>query len=127
MSEILCPKCGSDQITANKKGFSGKKAVAGAVLTGGVGLLAGTLGSNKVKITCLSCGCEFKPGEGAKSKSDFQKKKSADEQGRKIAKWVIGVLVAIGLITKMCGKDDNSKNKATENTVTTEANTKNQK
>lgn len=64
MSKIVCPKCGSDQITSNKKGFSGKKAIGGAILTGGVGLLAGTLGSNKVKITCLACGNEFKPGEG---------------------------------------------------------------
>lgn len=74
MSEVLCPKCGSDQITANKKGFSGKKAVVGGLLTGGVGLLAGTIGSNKVKITCLGCGHEFKPGEGAKSQADFKKK-----------------------------------------------------
>ncbi len=74
MSEVLCPKCGSDQITANKKGFSGKQAVAGAVLTGGVGLLAGTIGSNKVRITCLSCGHQFKPGQGAKSQDDFKKK-----------------------------------------------------
>lgn len=59
-----CPNCGSTQLTANKKGFSGKKAVAGAVLTGGIGLLAGTIGSNKIKITCLSCGNQFKPGEG---------------------------------------------------------------
>jgi len=63
-SEVRCPKCGSNQLTANKKGFSGKKAVVGGLLTGGVGLLAGTLGSNKVKITCLACGKEFKPGEG---------------------------------------------------------------
>ena len=62
-SEIRCPKCGSNQITADKKGFSGTKAVAGALLTGGIGLLAGTLGSNKVKITCLSCGHQFKPGQ----------------------------------------------------------------
>jgi len=76
MSEVLCPKCGSDQITANKKGFSGKKAIVGGLLTGGVGLLAGTIGSNKVKITCLGCGHEFKPGEGAKSQADFKKKAS---------------------------------------------------
>jgi hypothetical protein len=62
-NEIKCPKCGSNQITANKKGFSGKKAVAGAVLTGGIGLLAGTLGSNKVMITCLNCGNQFRPGQ----------------------------------------------------------------
>lgn len=61
---ITCPRCGSSQITANKKGFSGKKAVAGAVLTGGIGLLAGTLGSNKVVLTCLACGRKFRPGEG---------------------------------------------------------------
>jgi hypothetical protein len=24
-NEVLCPKCGSNQITAHKKGFSGKK------------------------------------------------------------------------------------------------------
>ena len=63
-TEIRCPKCNSNQLTSDKKGFSGKNAVAGAVLTGGIGLLAGTLGSNKVKITCLACGKEFKPGEG---------------------------------------------------------------
>ena len=65
--EIKCPKCGSTQLTANKKGFSGTKAVGGAILTGGVGLLAGTIGSNKVKITCLSCGKEFTPGEDMES------------------------------------------------------------
>ena len=63
-TEIRCPKCNSNQLTANKKGFSGKNAVVGGLLTGGIGLLAGTVGSNKVKITCLACGKEFKPGEG---------------------------------------------------------------
>lgn len=63
-TEVRCPKCGSNQLTTNRKGFSGKKAVGGAILTGGIGLLAGTIGSNKVKITCLACGKEFKPGEG---------------------------------------------------------------
>jgi predicted RNA-binding Zn-ribbon protein involved in translation (DUF1610 family) len=61
-NEILCPKCGSNQITANKKGYSGKKAAAGVLLTGGVGLLAGTIGSHKI-ITCLACGHVFKPGD----------------------------------------------------------------
>lgn len=63
-TEIRCPKCNSNQLTANKKGFSGKKAVGGALLTGGIGLLAGTIGSNKVVITCLACGHRFKPGQG---------------------------------------------------------------
>ena len=47
--EIKCPKCSSTQLTANKKGFSGKQAVGGALLTGGIGLLAGTIGSNKIR------------------------------------------------------------------------------
>lgn len=62
-NEVSCPKCSSTSLSANKKGFSGKKAVAGAVLTGGLGLLAGTIGSNKIKITCLNCGYQFAPGD----------------------------------------------------------------
>lgn len=62
--EIKCPKCGSTQITANKKGFGLGKAVVGTVLTGGLlGAGAGLLGSNKVVITCLKCGHQWKPGK----------------------------------------------------------------
>ncbi|MCD2422084.1 hypothetical protein LQ567_04875 [Niabella pedocola] len=60
---IKCPKCGSSQIAAGKKGFSGKKAVVGGLLTGGIGILAGTLGSNKVKITCMACGNNWFPSQ----------------------------------------------------------------
>ena len=62
-SQVKCPKCESTQLTANKKGFSGIQAIAGAVVTGGIGLLAGTIGSNKIKITCLACGYQFNPGQ----------------------------------------------------------------
>jgi len=41
--QIKCPRCQSSQVAVNKKGFSGGKALAGATLTGGIGLLAGTL------------------------------------------------------------------------------------
>ena len=37
---IQCAKCGSTELTSQKKGFSGGKALGGALLTGGVGLLA---------------------------------------------------------------------------------------
>ena len=63
---IHCPHCNSTHVTANKKGFSGGKAAAGALLTGGIGLLAGTIGSKKIIITCLNCGKQFRPGQGAK-------------------------------------------------------------
>ena len=60
---LCCPKCGSRELHSDKKGFSGGQALAGAVLTGGIGLLAGTIGSKNVQITCLKCGKRFKAGE----------------------------------------------------------------
>jgi rubredoxin len=63
-NKIRCPKCSSDKLTANKKGFSGGKAVIGGLLTGGIGLTAGFIGSNKIQITCINCGHMFKPGQG---------------------------------------------------------------
>lgn len=97
---ILCPKCGSDQLTANKKGFSGTKAVGGAILTGGIGLLAGTIGSNKVRITCLSCGFQFRPGMGATSQEDLAKKQKSLKIGEYIALGV-GIIIFI-LIIRAC-------------------------
>jgi len=58
---VTCPKCKSDQISAQKKGFSGGKALAGAVIAGPVGALAGTHGSGKVIVTCLNCGHNWNP------------------------------------------------------------------
>lgn len=64
MTETMkCPKCASSYIHAEKKGFSSKKAVAGSLLFGGIGLAAGGIGKNKIMLTCLSCGYQFKPGE----------------------------------------------------------------
>lgn len=62
-NEIKCPKCKSKSITANKEGFGLGKAVVGGVLTGGVGLLGGFIGSNKIRLTCLNCGHIWKPGK----------------------------------------------------------------
>ncbi|PZR26433.1 MAG: hypothetical protein DI535_14275 [Citrobacter freundii] len=52
---IRCPKCGSTQIHADKKGFSGAKGCCGAIALGPLGLLCGTHKQNKVRITCLKC------------------------------------------------------------------------
>jgi predicted nucleic-acid-binding Zn-ribbon protein len=90
--EIKCPKCGSNQFVAGKKGFSGKKAVAGAVLTGGIGLLAGTIGSNKIKITCLNCGHVYQPGDSVKAESDATAKK---EQLKNVAEEDKDVVIII--------------------------------
>jgi len=58
-----CPVCGSTALSANKKGFGLGKAVTGGVLTGGVGLLAGFIGSRKVEITCLNCSHHWTVGK----------------------------------------------------------------
>lgn len=63
-TEVHCPKCGSVSVTAQKRGFSVPNAIVGAVFTLGIGALAGSIGKNKINITCLSCGHQFKPGQG---------------------------------------------------------------
>lgn len=44
---IKCPKCGSAQLHAEKRGFR---------------LTTGFFGSGKIYITCLKCGNRFRPG-----------------------------------------------------------------
>lgn len=61
-AEVRCPKCGSNQLTANQIGYGLGKAAVGGVLLGPVGLLGGFVGSKKVLITCLRCGHSWKPG-----------------------------------------------------------------
>lgn len=99
-TQIHCPKCGSTQITANKKGFSGTKAVVGGLLTGGIGLLAGTIGSNKTIITCLNCGNRFSPRQTFANLSGGGSVKIASKTEFKIAR-VMSTIVAVicGILT----------------------------
>lgn len=55
-----CFKCGSTYITAQKKGFGVGKALIGAVAVGPLGVAAGGINKNKIKLTCLNCGNQFK-------------------------------------------------------------------
>lgn len=61
---VYCPKCRSKNVEFmqnNRKGFSAGKAVAGAVLTGGIGTLAGFTGKKgKNEWHCTNCGNVFK-------------------------------------------------------------------
>lgn len=61
--EVKCPNCRSTQIAAKQKGYSWGKAAAGVVLTGGIGLLAGGIGSKQIVVTCLNCGHTWQPGQ----------------------------------------------------------------
>jgi len=125
MENIKCPKCGSTQLTTDKKGFSGKKAVAGAVLTGGIGLLAGTIGSNKIIITCLSCGNQFKPGEDMDAKNEKREKQhelnakiSNSPLYKKTLKVILGLFVVLILIIIFSTMSTSSDEKATSTTIT---------
>lgn len=67
-SMAKCPRCGSTSLSGQKKGYGVVKGGLGALalgaMTGGVGAIvglgAGNIGRNKVKITCLNCGKRFK-------------------------------------------------------------------
>ncbi len=48
---------------SSEKGFGIGKAVAGATIAGGIGLVAGNLGAKKVRVTCLNCGKQFWAGK----------------------------------------------------------------
>lgn len=63
MEPIKCPKCGCDQLSANKKGFGLGKAIVGGVILGPAGALGGFVGSRKVQITCISCGHQWGAGD----------------------------------------------------------------
>lgn len=74
---MKCPKCNGTNLSAQKAGFGLGKAAVGAVLTGGVGLMAGFLGSNKIDVHCLECGHKWNPAKLAKK----------EEQERDALKW----------------------------------------
>ncbi len=61
--QVTCPKCGSTQISANKKGFQLTRAAGAAYLFGPLGVFAGLIGSNTVVVTCLKCGNQWEPGK----------------------------------------------------------------
>ena len=65
---MKCPKCGSNEITAQKAGFNAGAAVLGDALLGPIGLLAGAARQNKIIITCLECGHAWTPGGKKHSK-----------------------------------------------------------
>ena len=58
--ELFCPFCGSEDVTPlskHREGFSAGKAVAGAVLAGGVGALVGFAGESSSKVDWLCNDC----------------------------------------------------------------------
>jgi len=95
---LCCPKCHSKELHSEQKGFSGGKALVGGLLTGGIGLLAGTIGSKEVAITCLNCGHQFKPGDQLKSRPINEKL----PEGVNVHKF--GIEESFGIKCSYCGK-----------------------
>lgn len=93
---LCCPKCSSRELHAEHKGFSGGKALAGAILTGGIGLLAGTIGSKDTQITCLKCGNKFKAGEAMVRKTNG---KPNDDNVSEEEAMIIGIIQSQGKIS----------------------------
>ena len=62
--EVRCPKCGSTQLGSDKKGLDAGGACCGGLLLGPLGLLCGLSEANKVVVTCLNCGHQWKVGKG---------------------------------------------------------------
>lgn len=103
MNNIQCPKCGSEQITSNKKGWS---------------LTTGVIGMNNIILTCLKCGKQFKPGEDldAKNAKDLQRKAvnakiAKNPVFKVVAKIVFGLLAFMILLTIYFSIFDHSDNK----------------
>jgi Zn ribbon nucleic-acid-binding protein len=71
-TEVVCSKCHSNQLSANQKGYNTGAAVAGSLINGGSGIGLGMAGSEEIRITCLSCGHKFRPGDGSLKKVDAQ-------------------------------------------------------
>ena len=58
LTTTLCPKCGIRFLTPVSErtgGFSGGKALAGAIIAGPIGLAAGALGKKKKTYRCEYC------------------------------------------------------------------------
>ena len=108
---IHCPKCNSTQLHFAKKGFSGKKAVVGGILTGGLGLFAGTIGSNKILANCMSCSNQFSPSElkpnvfpspkNIRSKAPEKPKTRSEKMAMMITSLIISLLLTYLFLSSM--------------------------
>lgn len=65
---IRCPSCHSTNVHIANQGFSTGKAVAGFLTIGAIGALAGNIGKDNIKVSCLNCGKTFNPVEERKKR-----------------------------------------------------------
>lgn len=82
-SVSMCPKCHSRLVAISERtgGFSGTKAVAGAVVAGPVGVAAGALGKKLVVLKCEKCGYQIE--------TNAQEAQEAERFGRLYEQYVM--------------------------------------
>ena len=68
--------------------------MAGALTVGALGLLAGTIGSKNIEITCLNCGHKFNPVKEAKRE---QQNKAMQEMAENNPIGLVILLLCVGL------------------------------
>lgn len=73
---VTCPKCGSTQVRAEKRGWD---------------LTTGFLGSSKTYITCMQCGDRFRPANAPSYSA------SAEGKHDIRVEWVVLALIVIGV------------------------------
>jgi predicted nucleic-acid-binding Zn-ribbon protein len=61
--DTSCPKCGSHDLHAEKRGVSGTSIVYDAETKNSFGLMRDIDRGNEIIITCLACGYQFYPGK----------------------------------------------------------------
>ena len=101
--QVTCPKCKSTQITAQKQGFGFGKAVVGGLLTGGVGLLAGTIGTSNVRVSCVKCGFNWKAAEWAEHNKRFRMEEEGKEDAAGFAVRWFGWMMAGAVVLCFAG------------------------
>ena len=63
-AKVTCPQCGSDQITAQKRGYKvGRSLAASMTVLPVVGLGLGLIGRKKIQVTCINCGNSWMAGK----------------------------------------------------------------
>ncbi len=92
---VKCPKCRSNEITGGTKGFGAGKAVAGLVVAGPVGLVAGAIGKNKAMNTCMSCGKRWNPA--AQANKDRLANQTGEEKANEFL-WGLGLVAVLAVI-----------------------------
>ena len=98
---VKCLQCGSSDLHASKRGVDFGRSAGGAMLFGPVGLLEGAKDANKILITCLACGFQFRPGDTKESVNAANMKLAKRRKLNKIIIVSFAILMLIILLISL--------------------------